>query len=116
MEEFIEKYTVYVRTDAAGHIVEIGSSGFLQDTEGWTEIDFGTGDRFYHAQNHYLPSHILTDTGVWRYRLIDGVPVECSAEEIAEQEAAQPSEPMSDKERIAELEAALELLLSGVTE
>jgi hypothetical protein len=42
--------------------------------------------------------------------------VECSAEEIAEQESALPKPPMSDKERIAELEEALDLLLSGVTE
>lgn len=112
----MEEYIVYVKTDDAGYITEVASSGFLTDTEGWTEIDRGSGERYYHAQPFYLPDHILTESGVWRYKLSNGVPVECSAEEIAAQEAALPPEPMSDKERIAELEAALELLLSGVTE
>lgn len=112
----MEEYIVYVKTDASGFITAVASSGFLRDAEGWTEIDRGSGGRYYHAQVRYLPDHIRTDSGVWRYRLADGVPVECSAEEIAAQEAALPPEPMSDKERIAELEAALELLLSGVTE
>ena len=34
-----EQYTVYIRTDAAGRIVEINSSAFLADTAGWTAID-----------------------------------------------------------------------------
>ena len=91
----MEEYIVYVKTDAAGHITEIGSSGFIQNTDGWTEIDRGSGERYYHAQVRYLPDHILTESGVWRYKLTDGAVEECSAEEIAKQEAALPKEPVS---------------------
>ena len=91
----MEEYIVYVKTDEAGYITEVASSGFLTDTEGWTEIDRGSGTRYYHAQPFYLPDHILTDSGVWRYKLSNGVPMECSPEEIAAQEAALPKEPVS---------------------
>lgn len=86
----MEEYIVYVKTDEAGHITAVASSGFLSDPEGWTEIDRGSGKRYYHAQPFYLPDHILTESGVWRYKLADGAAVECSAEEIAAQEAALP--------------------------
>lgn len=112
----MEEYIVYVKTDEAGHITAVASSGFLQNTDGWTEIDRGSGERYYHAQPRYFPDHILTENGVWRYKLMGELVVSCTPQEIAAQEAALPPEPMSDKERIAELEAALELLLSGVTE
>ena len=89
------EYIVYVKTNKAGYITAVGSSGFLNNTADWTEIDRGSGQRFYHAQPFYLPDHILTESGVWRYKLVDGVPVECSAEEIAEQEAANAPDPVT---------------------
>ena len=49
-----EQYTVYIRTDAAGRIVEINSSAFLADTAGWTAIDEGYGDKYHHAQGNYF--------------------------------------------------------------
>lgn len=109
-------YIVYVQTDSNGYITDINSSAFLPDTDGWTEIDSGYGDKYHHAQGNYFPEFILTDSNVWRYKLVDGVAVECSAEEIAAQEEALPEPPVSEAERIAELEAALDMLLSGVTE
>lgn len=110
-----EAYIVYVRTDG-GFVVAVNSSAFLRNTDGWTEIDRGFEEKHHHAQGNYFPQTIQTDGGAWRYKLADGVITECSAEEIAAQESAMPSPAMSDKERIEELEAALELLLSGVTE
>lgn len=50
---------------------------------------------------------------------INGVTREMTAEEVAEMErlmAETPPPELSDKERIAELEEALALLLSGVTQ
>ena len=40
MEEILmeQPYKVLVRVDAAGRVVEINSSGFLQDSDGWTEV------------------------------------------------------------------------------
>ena len=104
-----EKYIVYVKTDEAEHITDIGSSGFIQNTEGWTEIDRGHGNKYYHAQNRYLPGFIHTDSGVWRYKLVGGVVTECTAEDIATQEAALP-QPYDES---ADMKNALNTL--GVT-
>lgn len=109
-------YIVYVKTDGNGYVTAVNSSAFLNDTDGWTEIDHGNEEKFHHAQGNYFVKPIQTEDGAWRYKLTNGAVVECSAEEIAEQESALPKPPMSDKERIAELEEALDLLLSGVTE
>ena len=110
-----EAYIVYVRTDG-GYITAVNSSAFLRETNGWTEIDRGLEEKHHHAQGNYFPQTIQTEGGAWRYKLTNGAIMECTAEEIAAQENAIPSPTVSDKERIAELEAALDLLLSGVTE
>ena len=40
MEEILmeQPYKVLVRVDDAWRVVEINSSGFLQDSDGWTEV------------------------------------------------------------------------------
>lgn len=83
----IDTYKVYVKTDNSSLITTINSSAFLPDATGWTEIDSGYGDKYHHAQGNYFPLPILTDGGAYRYKLVDGAPVECTAEEIAAQEA-----------------------------
>ena len=102
-------YKVYVKTDSNGYITAVNSSAFLTDTDGWTEIDSGYGDKYHHAQGNYFPEFLTMDSNVWRYKLVDGAPVECSAEEIAAQEEAlikpeEPEEPVLDI--YDELEAA----------
>ena len=81
------KYTVYVKPDENGIITAINSSAFLSDTTNWTEIDEGDGDRFHHAQNHYLPVGLIDENGIYNYKLVDGKPVlrteEDKAPEIA---------------------------------
>lgn len=84
----MEPYIVYVKTDNSGYITAINSSTFLLDTTGWTEIDSGYGDKYHHAQGNYFEKPITTDGGAHRYKLVDGVPVECTAEEIKAQEEA----------------------------
>ena len=95
--EFDKPYFVYVKTNSNGYITDVNSSAFLSDLTDWVEIDSGYGDKYHHAQGHYFPKPILTERGVCRYKLVDGAPVECSAEEIAAQEEAlpEPEEPMS---------------------
>ena len=102
-------YKVYVKTDSSGYITAVNSSAFLSDTTGWVEIDEGTGDRYHHAQGNYFPERIITGGGAYRYKLVDGVPVECTAEEIAAQEAAlEPEQPEPETEASVwdELDAA----------
>lgn len=93
-----ETYIVYVKPNDSGYITAVNSSEFLLETTGWVEIDQGYGDKYHHAQGNYFPLPIVTDGGAYRYKLVDGAPVECTAEEIADQEAelqpdATPAEP-----------------------
>ena len=98
--EFENPYIVYVKTDPNGYITSVNSSAFLTDTTGWVEIDRGYGDKYHHAQGNFFPQPIVTEGGAYRYKLVDGVPTECTAEEIAAQEEALkpvPSPTLEDR-------------------
>lgn len=115
MEMMNNPYVVYVKTNANGYIAAVNSSEFLPDTTGWTKIDEGYGDKYHHAQSAYFPETLWTDGGAYRYKLVDGKPVECTAEEIAEQEEAnKPIPTPTPEERIAELEAENKTLTAQV--
>ena len=86
MEFEMNPHIVYVKNNSNGHIVAVNSSAFVTDTADWLEIDSGYGDRYHHAQGNYFPKPIYTDGGAYRYKLVDGKPVECTAEEIKAQE------------------------------
>lgn len=112
------KYVVYVKTNEAGCITAVHSSAFLTDLTGWTEIDSETGDKYHHAQGNYLPGPLMTEGGAYRYKLVNGKPVECTEEEIQEQEEANHPEPTPGTdpelaETVSELETALTVLLTG---
>lgn len=94
MDDFLQPvmqrspYIVYVKPNDSGYITAVNSSAFLSDTTGWVEIDSGYGDKYHHAQGNYFPEPIWTDGGAYRYKLVDGKAVECTPEEIREQEEA----------------------------
>ena len=118
------EYLVYAKTNESGYITAVNSSAFLADTIGWVEIDSGYGDKHHHAQGNYFPESIITEDGAYRYKLVDGVPTECTAEEIAAQEEALkpvPTPSLENRVEVLETDAvetreALEMILSGVTE
>lgn len=86
-------YKVFIQT-SNGIITAINSDAFLADTDGWTLIDEGDGDKFHHAQGNYLPLSIMTDERVYRYKLVDGKAAERTAEEIqADIDAIPPPPP-----------------------
>lgn len=89
-------YIVYVKTNSDGYITAVNSSAFLTDTTGWVEIDRGYGDKYHHAQGNYFPHPIITEGGAYRYMLVEGKSVECTAEEIAAQEEALRPVPVPD--------------------
>lgn len=109
------EYQVFVKTDDEGRIVAVNSNAFLLNTEGWTQVDSGTSDRFHHAQGNYLPQPILDDRGICRYKLEKGNVVSRTAEEM-DADYAPPVQAASIDERVNVLEEALDMLLSGVTE
>ena len=120
----IKPYIVYVKTNDHGYITAVNSSEFLTDTTGWEKIDSGYDDKYHHAQGNYFPQPIRTMGGAYRYKLVDGKPVECTAEEIAAQEEALkpvPTPSLENRVEVLETDAAetreaLEMILSGVTE
>ena len=91
--EIKNPHIVYVKPDSDGYITAVNSSAFLSDTSGWIEIDSGYGDKYHHAQGNYFPESTITMGGAYRYKLVDGKPMECTAEEIAEQEEANKPVP-----------------------
>ena len=103
-------YIVYIKIGDANRITTVNSSAFLTDTTGWTQIDEGYGDKYHHAQGNYFPQPIITLGGAYRYKLVDGKPVECTAEEIAAQEEALKPAPTPT------LESRVEVLETDTTD
>lgn len=114
MEDFISKYKVYVKTDAAGRIIEINSDVFIDNLAGWIEIDSGSGDKYHHAQNHYLESTLTDDRGLFLYALVDGKPQRRTEAEV-EADYVEPEKTATQEERLSQLEEAFRLLLEGKT-
>lgn len=120
----MDEYRVFVKTDSAGCIVSIISSAFLVSFDGWICIDEGFGDRYHHAQNNYFDKPLTDEYGVYRYGLDDNdkpyerTPEEMEADREESQEASQTLESrVADVEtKTGDLEEALKLILSGVTE
>lgn len=98
-------YKVYVKINANNYITDVNSSAFMADTTSWAEIDSGYGDKYHHAQGNYFPQPIITMGGAYRYKLVDGKPVECTPEEIAAQEEAlKPAPTPTLESRVETLE------------
>ena len=110
-------YKVYARLDSAGNITAVHSSAFLDDHTDWTLIDEGTGDRYHHAQGHYLPDGLHTSDGIPLYRCDGTQVIQRTEEEIEADRAAIPAPPISPTN--AELMDAImelaELMMGGAT-
>lgn len=106
MEFKINPYVVYAKPNSNGYITAVNSSAFLSDTTDWIEIDSGFGDKYHHAQGNYFSKSIYAESGVYRYKLVDGSPVECTIDEIREQE---------DALKVAEVPSQLDIIEAQVT-
>lgn len=100
----MQKSKVYVLPDSSGYITRIDGGytiGNIKDFAGWVMIDDGYGDRYNLCQGNYFPQPIITDGGAYRYKLVDGVPTECTTGEIAAQEEAlKPVDEPTQEDRI----------------
>ena len=80
------EYIVYAKPNENGYITAVNSSAFLADTTEWIEIDKGYGDKYHHAQGNYFSKPIIDENGCYCYKLVNNKPIECTIEEIAQQE------------------------------
>ncbi len=99
-------YIVYVKIDDANRITAVRSSDFLTDVYGWVEIDRGYGYKYRLAGGNYFPLPIRDERDIYRYKLVDGQPVERTQEEM-DADYVPPEIKPSDKERIEALEEEL---------
>ena len=106
-------YIVYIKTDDANRITAVNSSTFLTDTDGWTEIDSGYGDKYHHAQGNYFDKPLYDERGICRYKLVNGRPVERTQEEM-DADYVPPEVKPTDEERILQLESEKKLLTAQV--
>ena len=95
-----EKYTVYVRADETGRIVEVNSIAFMADTAGWTAIDEGYGDKYHHAQGNYFALPLYGPDGCANYNLEDGTPALRTGAEKAAEIAARPTPEPTSVDRV----------------
>ncbi len=102
MDDITFDYKVFIKTNTENEIVAVNSSAFLANTEGWIEIDSGTGDKYHHAQGNYFDKPLTDENGLYNYKLVDG--------NIAERTEADKAPELSriDSQReIAELKTKL---------
>ena len=102
----MQKSKVYVLPDSSGYITRIDgghTESNITDPGNWVLIDEGNGDKYNLCQGNYFPLPIRTMGGAYRYKLVDGVPTECTAEEIAAQEEALKPVPTPSLENRVEV-------------
>lgn len=109
----MNSYIVYVKLDGGNRITAVNSSAFLRETDGWTEIDSGFGDRYHHAQGNYFDKPLCDERGICRYKLVNGRPVERTQEEM-DADYVPPEVKPTDAERISQLESEKKLLTAQV--
>lgn len=117
MEEILmeQPYKVLVRVDDVGRVVAINSSAFVTDTDGWTEIDRGRGDKYHHAQGNYLPCPLMDERGVYRYKLVDGKVVERTQEEM-DADYVPPEQRPTTEQRVDALETTTDDIILMMAE
>lgn len=84
MENLNPKSKVYVLIDSNNHITRIeGQYSLPLELTDWILIDEGYGDKYNLAQTHYFDKPLITQDGIYQYKLIGTTPIERSEEEIA---------------------------------
>ena len=103
MEYEVKPYVVFVKLDDANRITAVNSSAFILNQDGWTEIDRGYTQRHHHAQGNYFPLPIMDERGIYRYKLVDGKPVERTQEEM-DSDYTPPEQKPTTEQRVDALE------------
>lgn len=84
MRNLNPKSKVYVLIDSNNHITRIeGQYSLPLDLTDWILIDEGYGDKYNLAQTHYFDKPLITQDGIYQYKLVGTTPIERPEEEIA---------------------------------
>ena len=111
-----EKSKVYVLPDAYGRITRIDGGYTLsniKDFTDWVLISEGYGDRYNLCQGNYFDKPLCDERGIYRYKLVDGKPVERTQEEM-DADYVPPEVKPTDTERILQLESEKKLLTAQI--
>lgn len=111
-------YKVYIKTDWDNRVIAVNSDAFLTypiETP-WVQIDEGDGDRFHHAQGNYLDKPLMTIQGIYQYKLVEGIVVERTVEEIDADIAALPPPPPTIEEKVVQAERKFTAMKPLITE
>lgn len=76
---------VYIKVDDQNRIICCDGGYTLKNIGNgseWILIDEGAGDRYNLCQGNYFPQPIIDERGIYRYKLVDGKPVERTQEEM----------------------------------
>lgn len=115
MEFEVKPYVVFVKLDDANRITAVNSSAFILNQDGWTEIDRGYTQRHHHAQGNYFPLPIMDERGIYRYKLVDGKPVERTAEEM-DADYTPPEQKPTTEQRVDALETTTDDIILMMAE
>lgn len=66
------KIKVYIKINDKNEVTEINSEIFIRDLTDWIYIDEGYGDKYAHAQGHYLDEPLTNEVGEYNYCFDDG--------------------------------------------
>lgn len=113
MERENKPYSVFIKTDERGVLIDIDSDAFLTSFDGWEKIDEGFGDKFHHAQGNYLEKPLTDEYGVFRYEKKNGKIKERKQKDMEADMQAQPMQP-TDRERIEELANTVKELVQTI--
>ena len=67
---------VYAKVNENNEIIDVGSSIFIKDLNGWIKIDEGFGDKYAHAQSQYFDKPLINEDGRYNFKYINGKVVE----------------------------------------
>ena len=117
-------YDVLIKYGSFNRIIDCNSSAFVSGAE-WTKIDEGAGRKYMHAQNYYFPAPRYDDRGIPRYAYVpngspkwrERTPEEMDADYVPPVSETTLADRVGAVEiRTGDLEEALNLILSGMTE
>lgn len=77
----MENIKVYAKINENNIITDINSSIFLNNIEGYIQIDEGSGDKYAHAQGNYLDKGLTDRSGRFNYKYTGHKIVELSEDE-----------------------------------